>query len=304
MIRLRPDEAPPLDDEQITDRIRAHTGNKRLHVHDITWRSVFRPNIRLAESYRRDRVLIAGDAAHAHTPAGAQGLNTGIQDAYNLGWKLAQVLAGAPPDLLDTYEAERRPIAAAVLGLSTKKYSGLGKLDPSSIKRGKDEQQLALSYHGGPLAPTAAAAEPTATLQVGDRAPDSVLHDREGTPIRMFDLYRGPQFTAVAVGERAARALASLSWPPDGASLRRLTIDAADDDSTYRSLHDTAGTFRKHYGVTDDALLLIRPDGYIASIATRDMVAATGEAVARITPSLPDGHTASPPHHSAQDIHR
>ena len=137
MIKLNPDETAPTDEEQLTQTIRARTGNKQLSINNITWKSVFRPNIRLAEHYRNGRVFIAGDAAHAHTPAGAQGLNTGIQDAYNLGWKLGQVLAGAPSELLDTYESERQPIAADVLGLSTKKYEGMAKLDPSSIKRAR-----------------------------------------------------------------------------------------------------------------------------------------------------------------------
>jgi 2-polyprenyl-6-methoxyphenol hydroxylase-like FAD-dependent oxidoreductase len=73
----------------------------------------------MVDRYRVDRVFLAGDAAHVHSPAGAQGMNTGIQDASNLGWKLAHVLRGADPALLDTYGAERLPVAADVLGLST-----------------------------------------------------------------------------------------------------------------------------------------------------------------------------------------
>jgi 2-polyprenyl-6-methoxyphenol hydroxylase-like FAD-dependent oxidoreductase len=286
MIRLRPDESPPVDEEQITQRIRAHTGSKRLGVHNITWKSVFRPNIRLAESYRRGRVFIAGDAAHVHTPAGAQGLNTGIGDAYNLGWKLAQVVAGAPPELLDTYHDERQPIAAAVLGLSTKKYSGMAKLDPSSITRGTDEQQLTLNYRGGPLAP--ATAEHSATLHVGDRAPDSRLHDRDGTTVRMFDIYRGPHFTAVAYGPRAAHDMDLLAWPDSGAPLRRVAIDA--DTAGECTLYDTTKSFRKGYGLERDTLLLVRPDGYIASIATRDMLTTT---IAVIATLIPPAHAAT-----------
>ena len=272
MIKLDPDETPPSDEEQLTQTIRARTGNKRLSIKNITWKSVFRPNIRLAAHYRNGRVFIAGDAAHAHTPAGGQGLNTGIQDAYNLGWKLAQVLAGAPPKLLDTYESERQPIAAGVLGLSTKKYEGMAKLDPSSIKRGKDEQQLALSYRGGPLAPITA--ERTATLAVGDRAPDAEL-DADGTPVKVFDVFRGPHFTALAYGVRAAHDLDQVTWPTSGATLRRIVVDG----------DDTAGTFRKNYGIDDDAIILIRPDGYIGAIATTDMLATITSAAAALTPS-------------------
>ena len=85
-------------------------------IHSATWISRFTDMARQAASYRRGRVLIAGDAAHVHYPTGGQGLNTGVQDAVNLGWKLAQVVKGISPDsLLDTYHAERHPVAAAVL---------------------------------------------------------------------------------------------------------------------------------------------------------------------------------------------
>jgi 3-(3-hydroxy-phenyl)propionate hydroxylase len=85
-------------------------------VHSPTWISRFTDMIRQAVSYRDRRVLLAGDAAHVHPPQGGQGLNTGVQDAVNLGWKLAQVVNGTSPDgLLDTYHAERHPVGARVL---------------------------------------------------------------------------------------------------------------------------------------------------------------------------------------------
>src|SRR5690606_12261064 len=81
-----------------------------------TWISRFTDMARQAAAYRERRVLLAGDAAHVHAPIGGQGLNTGLQDAVNLGWKLAQVVKGiSPPVLLDTYHAERHPAAARVL---------------------------------------------------------------------------------------------------------------------------------------------------------------------------------------------
>jgi 2-polyprenyl-6-methoxyphenol hydroxylase-like FAD-dependent oxidoreductase len=89
-----------------------------------------------------------------------------LQDANNLGWRLAQVLAGADAALRETYEAERLPIAAGVLELSTRKYDAIAKLDPSSIRRGKNEHQLALTHHGGPLALNDS--NRTDALRVGD----------------------------------------------------------------------------------------------------------------------------------------
>lgn len=88
-------------------------------VHDVTWLSRFTDSTRQAASYRAGRVLLAGDAAHVHSPAGGQGLNIGVQDAVNLGWKLAQVVHGTSPDsLLDTYHAERHPIGARTLAMT------------------------------------------------------------------------------------------------------------------------------------------------------------------------------------------
>lgn len=85
-------------------------------MHDPTWITRFTDTTRQAATYRERRVLLAGDAAHVHSPAGGQGLNTGVQDAMNLGWKLAQVVKGISPEsLLDTYQAERHPVAARVL---------------------------------------------------------------------------------------------------------------------------------------------------------------------------------------------
>ncbi|KDA42830.1 MULTISPECIES: FAD-dependent monooxygenase [Frankia] len=87
-----------------------------LGIHSPRWLNRFRSEQRLVERYRVGRVLLAGDAAHVHTPAGGQGLNLGIQDAVNLGWKLAATVQGwAPPGLLDTYDAELRPLAAKIL---------------------------------------------------------------------------------------------------------------------------------------------------------------------------------------------
>jgi 3-(3-hydroxy-phenyl)propionate hydroxylase len=98
-------------------------------VRNVTWLSRFSDMARQAATYRERRVLLAGDAAHVHSPTGGQGLNIGVQDAVNLGWKLAQVVNGtAPESLLDTYQAERHPIAARVLK-NTLAQTALGRGD-------------------------------------------------------------------------------------------------------------------------------------------------------------------------------
>src|SRR5258708_40048338 len=100
---------------------------------------------RLADRYQVGRVFLAGDAAHTHPPTGAQGLNTSIQDTYNLGWKLAAALAGAPEALLATYEEERRPIAAGMLGLAAKP---LGEPARGPRRPGREVHQPAPGYPG------------------------------------------------------------------------------------------------------------------------------------------------------------
>ncbi|MFE9748182.1 rifampin monooxygenase [Saccharothrix saharensis] len=109
------DRSVPPTLAEFRQRLRAVAGTD-FGVHSPRWLSRFGDATRLAERYRSGRVLLAGDAAHVHPPTGGQGLNLGVQDAFNLGWKLAAEVAGwAPEGLLDTYEAERRPVAAAVL---------------------------------------------------------------------------------------------------------------------------------------------------------------------------------------------
>ncbi|MET0411807.1 MAG: FAD-dependent monooxygenase [Polyangiaceae bacterium] len=111
--QLRTDDEPTLDD--VREALRAFHGSD-FGLHAATWISRFSDATRQAASYRERRVLLAGDAAHVHSPVGGQGLNIGLHDAVNLGWKLAQVVQGTSPDsLLDTYHAERHPAAARVL---------------------------------------------------------------------------------------------------------------------------------------------------------------------------------------------
>lgn len=142
---------------------------------DPTWASTFRAHRRMVSTYRAGRVFLAGDAAHVHTPAGGQGLNMGIQDGINLGWKLAFVVRGwADPALLDTYDAERRPIAAAVLGLTeqvARRPEDVGTSDAAAAARtAAIVSQCAISYADGPLG-TPDSPRRTALPSAGDRLP-------------------------------------------------------------------------------------------------------------------------------------
>lgn len=107
-------EVRPLSDEDLQELLTAR-GPKGWKLESTWWRSTFRVHTKVAAKFREGSVLLAGDAAHCHSPAGGQGLNTGVQDGFNLGWKLAAVINGADPALLDSYEAERRPAALRAL---------------------------------------------------------------------------------------------------------------------------------------------------------------------------------------------
>jgi 2-polyprenyl-6-methoxyphenol hydroxylase-like FAD-dependent oxidoreductase len=133
----------------------------------IAWKSRFRHQTRMAETFRKGRVLLAGDAAHLHPPSGGQGLNTSIQDAWNLGWKLALVVNGANPALLDTYVEERMAVAASMLKLTKRLHKS------ASTKRGDETNQLGLNYRGGPLVSGVA----LEGLHPGDRLPNLALAD-------------------------------------------------------------------------------------------------------------------------------
>ncbi|MFI6646359.1 FAD-dependent monooxygenase [Streptomyces sp. NPDC050529] len=190
-------------------------------VTEVLWSSDFRPRAALADRFRDGRVFLTGDAAHVHSPAGGQGLNTSVQDAYNLGWKLGQVLGhGAPASLLDSYEEERRPIAAEMLGLSTRIHRG-------EQERGAAAQQLGLGYREGPLSTGRAG-----VLEAGDRAPDGPTGER-----RLFDVFRGPHFTLLAVGTDAE--LPEFT----GSQVEVHRMDA--------------------YEAYGKGLFLVRPDGYV-----------------------------------------
>jgi 2-polyprenyl-6-methoxyphenol hydroxylase-like FAD-dependent oxidoreductase len=113
--KVAEDRDTPTTLAEIKEQLIAVAGTD-FGVHSPRWMSRFSDSTRLADRYRVGRVFLAGDAAHIHPPAGGQGLNLGVQDAFNLGWKLAATVNGwAPQDLLDTFESERRPVAASVL---------------------------------------------------------------------------------------------------------------------------------------------------------------------------------------------
>lgn len=267
MMRLQPGDEPELSEAVIQKRWLAGTGLKSIRLHTPTWLSIFRPNVRMVEKYRIGRVFLAGDAAHVHTPAGAQGLNTGVQDAYNLGWKLAMALRGASDALLDSYEEERLPVAAAVLRLSTKLYGADKGRSVPKMKRGDAERQLALSYRGSSLAMETRSGG--GKLLAGDRAPDAPCEGQSRVQ-RLFDVFRGPHFTLLAFGKNTAVAVKQIEGPAP-IMLRSFAVLRTGSDMDSNTLIDASGVAHAIYGVgsQDERVVLVRPDGYIGLVAGR-----------------------------------
>jgi 2-polyprenyl-6-methoxyphenol hydroxylase-like FAD-dependent oxidoreductase len=228
-----------------------------VRLRELAWVTVWRPNSRLARRFRDGRVFLAGDAAHTHPPTGGQGLNTGVQDAYNLSWKLAEALdadAARAGDLLDSYEAERRPVAARVLGISDallRKYTD-GEAD--AHERGTETRQLDLAYRDSPLVRDER--EKPGRLRAGDRAPDAPVVDADGRATRLFDLFRGPHATALAFGG-------------DGDALPGVPVHSVlrpGERATGTAVVDAGGHAFSAYDVADGTTVLVRPDGYVGSI--------------------------------------
>lgn len=234
----------------LTSLIAQRTGRSDVVVHDVFWASAYSMNARLADRYRVGRVFLAGDAAHTHPPTGGQGLNTSVQDAYNLGWKLAAVISGAPDALLDTYEEERRPIAAGMLGLATRL---LGEAKQGTMRRDRESRQLDLGYRTSSLSRPSGSGE--AQLQPGDRAPDAPCRGRAGQPTRLFTVFAGPHWTLLGfdITERPAPRM----------GLRMALVGDGGD------LVDEGGHIARAYGLAAGQWALVRPDGYLAAIVDR-----------------------------------
>jgi 2-polyprenyl-6-methoxyphenol hydroxylase-like FAD-dependent oxidoreductase len=242
--------------QQTFDRV---AGIPDVRVRSLGWRSSYRVNVRMVDQLRVGRVFLAGDAAHVHPIAGGLGMNSGIQDAYNLGWKLGLVLAGnATSALLNTYEEERLPIASWLLDITSERLAAV--LDAIKEQGGgvdavasPELTQLMLRYPWSRL--SRRTASPLIGLRPGDRAPDAPLRDAvTGSPIRLFDLFRGPHFTLLGLGERCAPVLSEV----DTGIISRYLVGPGglvDDD---RHVAHAYGT---------DAVILIRPDGYIGLVA-------------------------------------
>lgn len=255
---------PSLDSfQRLVDR---HARMPGVRLLDATSLSTYRVNARMAERFRVGRAFLAGDAAHVHPIAGGLGMNSGIQDAFNLGWKLALVLAGEAGDgLLDTYEEERLPVAAWTLDIT----SGLMTTVMEATRKpggGLDAvitpetTTLGLGYRWSSLSRERdGRTVHDAPLRAGDRAPDAP------TPVRLFEVFAGPHFTLLGLGSDTTDALRQVASAA-GATVR---VHAVPEEAAEAQQMYGPGRGPGAVGV-GGSLVLIRPDNHVALTARAD----------------------------------
>ncbi len=228
-------------------------------VHSPTWISRFTDMTRQAASYRKGRVLLAGDAAHVHYPVGGQGLQIGVQDAVNLGWKLAQVAKGIAPDsLLDTYHAERHPVAAQALRntmaqiallRADDRIDALREIMSDLLSMDEPRKRLAGMMSGLDIQYDLGEGHPL----LGRRMPDLDLVTANG-PQRVFTLLHEARPTLLNLGE------------PGGFDITPWADRVQLIDATYAGLWELPALG----AVTAPTAVLIRPDGYVAWVEVGD----------------------------------
>ena len=259
--------------------IAKHRCFQRFEISDPAWKAWFRISHRIVESFSSGRVFLCGDAAHIHSPAGGQGMNTGIQDAFNLAWKIDLVLRGlADIGFLASYEAERMPVVRSTVNITDRMtrtatahgpaakhlrdmliplMSGLPFVREAMAQR---MAEISIDYRGTDWVEN----HGLGPVHAGDRAPDAVLYDRVGRrEVRIFDLLKTPGFVLLAFEGYSAKNIDPAilkDLPGQVYRIRRPGLEIGPAD-----LEDRDCVAGKAYGAAEDGLLiLIRPDGYVA----------------------------------------
>jgi 3-(3-hydroxy-phenyl)propionate hydroxylase len=253
---LGPDSEPTLRD--VSEALIAVYGTD-YGIHSPTWISRFTDMARNAAAYRDRRVLLAGDAAHVHPPLGGQGLNIGVQDAVNLGWKLAQVVNRTSPEsLLDTYHAERHPVAARALRSTMAQVAlrrpddrtkALGEYVSEFLSMDEPRRRLAAEISGLDVHYDLGAGHPL----LGRRMPDLDLVPASG-PLRLFTLMHDARPVFLNLGE----------------PIRFDITPWADRVELIDAEYTGAWELPVLGAVTAPTAVLIRPDGYVAWVGDPD----------------------------------
>ena len=245
---------------------------------DVVWHSRLETWVRLADTFREGNVFLAGDSAHVHSTTGGQGMNCCMQDAFNLGWKLALVLKGhAKPELLDTYEAERRPVAEQVIWAASSLHDifmthgkDIAQRKQTMFEPGYTEKVVnacsGVAYTYRDVAHTPEALSELDGPTIGDRAPD-IDFEQGGT---LFDRLRHDYFTLLVMPSNGNV----------GPSIERL--EKRFGSVLKAEILPTSAALSKRYGASDGRLFLVRPDGYIAFKSSADEASLLEEHLSRM----------------------
>jgi 2-polyprenyl-6-methoxyphenol hydroxylase-like FAD-dependent oxidoreductase len=246
---------------------------------NLRWSSVFRISHRLVDRYAEGRVFVAGDAAHIHPPTGAQGMNTGIQDAYNLAWKVALAVQGkAAEGLLETYNQERLPVGQEVVGRTVRaaraQFRDADADDATTtILR---EAELLVGYPESPLGGEDVQGELLSGGPApGERAPDArgLRRDVASNPLRLFELLSGADLVLLLYADDSAggnvlsnfETLAAAARERAGITVYAVLASGVENQlAEVPAVEDREGTFAAAYGASGACAYLIRPDGYVA----------------------------------------
>jgi 2-polyprenyl-6-methoxyphenol hydroxylase-like FAD-dependent oxidoreductase len=268
-------------------------GGVDAELYDAVWVALYRVNHRAAPFFRKERIFIAGDAAHEHVPIGGQGMNTSIQDAFNLAWKLAYAINGkAPANILDSYQAERHPVAESLLSGTDEAYTTLlkaGELGRAAVrllgpfllasetvrrKMRHTLEEIDINYRKGPMSADHGGSEGP---EAGDRVLDSTvvtMPSRESKPLR--EILRGTHWTLlIFLGRHGG---AGHEYEPASIG-RRVNVRfpetvkcflvvggfpiASPGGDEAAILLDPMNHAHDHFGVQEACMYLVRPDMYV-----------------------------------------
>jgi 2-polyprenyl-6-methoxyphenol hydroxylase-like FAD-dependent oxidoreductase len=307
-----PDGQTPSDAEVSLAELQAVTDSyatDALRLRDPAWMTRFRLHLRRATSYRAGRVFLAGDAAHVHSPAGGQGMNTGIQDATNLAWKLALTCNGAAaPELLDTYELERAPVGRRVLRLTDRAFTIATSTNPL-LRWGRTQlprlatlaprmgpvraaafrtlSELAIGYRHSPAA-SQGPNPPRRGPHAGDRLPDAPLAS-DGGPTSLHAATAATGFHLLLCGPENSWPPATLVGPWRDAGV--VAVDHLSREAAPGALHDPDGTALRRLGLDPagqhTAHYLVRPDGHVGYRAGGTDLTALHAYLTRWLPGIP-----------------